>query len=154
MFSRFYAISPIEYRDRSCSSYIFALLLVKNWQQFQLLRGYEQCLRRVRKIAKCEYYLRHAYLSVRPHGTTRLPQDGFSWNLIFEDFSKFRWENSSFIKIWQENGHFTERPIYIFDHMPLNSSHNEKYFGQKLFRKSEQTFYVQKLFPKIEPFMR
>ena len=24
----------------------------------------------------------------RPHGTTRLPLDGFSWNLIFESFSK------------------------------------------------------------------
>jgi hypothetical protein len=38
-----------------------------------------------------------------PYGTTSwLPQDGFSWNLIFEDFSKFCPENSSFIKIWQE----------------------------------------------------
>jgi hypothetical protein len=27
-------------------------------------------------------------MSVRPHGTTRLPLDGFSLNLIFEDFSK------------------------------------------------------------------
>ena len=25
-------------------------------------------------------------LSVCPHGTTRLPLDGFTWNLIFEDF--------------------------------------------------------------------
>jgi len=31
-------------------------------------------------------------LSVCPHGTTRLPLDGFSWNLIFEDFSKICWE--------------------------------------------------------------
>ena len=41
-------------------------------------------------------------LSVRPHGTTRLPLDGFLWNLIFEDFSKICRENSSFIKIGQE----------------------------------------------------
>ena len=27
-------------------------------------------------------------LSVRPHGTARIPLDGFSWNLRFEDFSK------------------------------------------------------------------
>jgi len=27
-------------------------------------------------------------MSVRSHGTTRLPLDGFSWNLIFEDLSK------------------------------------------------------------------
>ena len=41
-------------------------------------------------------------LSVYPHGTTLLPQDGFSWNFIFEDFSKICLETSSFIKIWQE----------------------------------------------------
>jgi len=38
-------------------------------------------------------------MSVLPHGTTRLPLDGVSWNLIFEDFSKICRENSSFIKI-------------------------------------------------------
>ena len=41
-------------------------------------------------------------LSVRPHGTTRLPLDGFSRNLIFDDCSKICGENSSFIKILQE----------------------------------------------------
>ena len=34
--------------------------------------------------------------SVCPHGTTRLLLGGFSWNLIFEDFSKICWENWSF----------------------------------------------------------
>ena len=34
------------------------------------------------------------YLCVRPLGTTRLPLDGFSWNLIFENFSKICRENS------------------------------------------------------------
>jgi hypothetical protein len=33
------------------------------------------------------------YLSVRPHGTTRLPLDGFSLNLIFGYFSKICREN-------------------------------------------------------------
>ena len=49
------------------------------------------------------YRLRHYHvcLSVHPHGRTRLPLDGFSWDFIFEDFSKICWENSSFIKIWQ-----------------------------------------------------
>jgi hypothetical protein len=45
-------------------------------------------------------------MSIRPsvstHGTTRLPLDGFSWNFIFEYFSKICWENSSFIKSGQE----------------------------------------------------
>ena len=40
--------------------------------------------------------------SVRPHGTTLLPLDGFWWNLIHMDFSKLCRENSSFIKIREE----------------------------------------------------
>jgi hypothetical protein len=39
--------------------------------------------------------------SACPHGTTRLPMDRFSWNLIFEDFLEICRENSSLIKIWQ-----------------------------------------------------
>jgi hypothetical protein len=39
-------------------------------------------------------------MSVCPHGTTRVPLDGFSWSLIFESYSKICRENSSFIKIW------------------------------------------------------
>jgi hypothetical protein len=37
-------------------------------------------------------------LSVFPHGKTRLPQDGFSWKLIFENFSKICAEDLS--SIW------------------------------------------------------
>jgi hypothetical protein len=40
-------------------------------------------------------------LSVRPHGTTRHPLDGFSWNLIFECFSKIDREKLRVIKIRQ-----------------------------------------------------
>ena len=57
--------------------------------------------RRVRKIAKSDYWPRHVCPSDRPHGT-RIPLDGFLRNLIFEDFSKIWHENSSLIKIWQE----------------------------------------------------
>jgi hypothetical protein len=61
-------------------------------------------------------------LSVRPHGTTRLPLDGFSWNLIFEDFSKICRENSSVTKIGQEqrllymkaNTHFLSYLTHFF----------------------------------------
>ena len=51
------------------------------------------------------------HLSVSPHGTARLPQDGFSRNLIFAYFSKICRENSSFNETWQNNGYFTWRPI-------------------------------------------
>jgi hypothetical protein len=43
-------------------------------------------------------------LSVRPHGTTRLPLYGFPWNFVFEYFSKICRGNSSLIKIWQKTG--------------------------------------------------
>jgi hypothetical protein len=45
-------------------------------------------------------YWNSSCLSVRPHGTARLPRDGFSLNLTsFEHFSKICPENSSFNKI-------------------------------------------------------
>ena len=42
--------------------------------------------RRVRKISKSDYYLH--YVSVRPHKTTCHSLDRFSWDLMFEYFSK------------------------------------------------------------------
>jgi hypothetical protein len=41
-----------------------------------------------------------AFPSVRRHTATRLPLEGFSWNLIRHYFSKIYRGNSSFIKIW------------------------------------------------------
>ena len=41
-------------------------------------------------------------LSVRPHGITRLPLDGFSLTMTFEYFSKIYRENSSLTTIWQD----------------------------------------------------
>jgi hypothetical protein len=38
--------------------------------------------------------------SVRPRGTTPLPLDGFSWNLVLEDFLKICLENSDLVKIF------------------------------------------------------
>jgi len=58
-----------------------------------------------------------------PHGTNRLPLDWFSWNLVLKYFSKICRENSSFFKIWHNNGHFTWRPI--FDHISFSYSYNE-----------------------------
>jgi len=41
-------------------------------------------------------------LSIFPHQTTRLPLDGFTWNFVFDYFSKIYWENSIFVTIWRE----------------------------------------------------
>ena len=98
-------------------------------------------------------------LSARPHGKTRLPLDGFSWNLIFKYFSKkkYCWKHSYFIKIWQEwpvlymqtdihSRYCTWRPIYSFDHISLSSSLNAKWFGRKVLEKTKNTFCAQYIF--------
>jgi hypothetical protein len=38
------------------------------------------------KTSKSDYRIRHVAFSFRPRGTTLLPLDGFSWNLIFQYF--------------------------------------------------------------------
>jgi len=67
-------------------------------------------------------------MSVCPHGT-RLQLDGLLENIsecFF--FSTICRENSSFIRIWQEQQHSTRRPIYTFDHISVSSSYNVKCF--------------------------
>ena len=61
-------------------------------------------------------------MSVCPQGTTRLPLDGFSWNLIFVDFSKFVQKFQGSTQPEKNNLHFTWRPAYIYDNITLNSS--------------------------------
>jgi hypothetical protein len=51
---------------------------------------------------------------VRPHGITRLPMDGFSWNLIFEEFFKIVEDIQVLIKSETNKEYFTQRPIYLF----------------------------------------
>ena len=49
-------------------------------------------------------------MSIWPHGTSRLPMDGFSWNLIFEYISKVCRKKSCFIKIRHKKG---QRALYL-----------------------------------------
>ena len=54
-------------------------------------------------------------MSVRPHGTTQLPQEGFSWNLILEGFFEKSVEKIEVpLKPDKNKGHFIWKPIYIF----------------------------------------
>ena len=46
--------------------------------------------------------MHHGTKNARPHRTTLLPLDKFSWNFVFEYFWKICWRNLSFFKIWQE----------------------------------------------------
>jgi hypothetical protein len=71
------------------------------------------CMRGVRNIANNDHYLRHVRPSVcLPASTTRLPLDGFPWNLIFEYFRKFVREKFQVsLKLDKKDWHFTWRPI-------------------------------------------
>jgi len=57
-------------------------------------------------------------LSVHPHGTIRIPLDGFSRKFIFEDSSKICRENSSFIKIWQEYRVLYMKTYVLWSYLP------------------------------------
>ena len=54
-------------------------------------------------------------MSVRPHGTTRLPLDEFSSNLIFERISKIQIS----LKYDKNGGYFTWRHMYIYGNISL-----------------------------------
>ena len=95
-------------------------------------------------------------VSVRPHGTTRLPLDGFWWNMIFEAFSKICRENSGCIKIRQKL-----RVLYVktFSHM---WQHLAEFFLEqetlqiKVVEKNKTYFTISDFFffSKILPFIK
>ena len=94
-------------------------------------------------------------LSARPHGTTLIPLDGFLWNLVSEYFSKLCLENSSFNTIWQNNGYFTWRPIYIFLSYLAQFFLEWEMFQTNVVEKIETHFMINNLFfSKIVPVIR
>jgi hypothetical protein len=99
-----------------------------------------------RKVAKREYYLRHVSSSVRPHGTTRLPLDGFSWFLSI--FLKSVEKIQVALKSDKNSGYFTWIPIQIFDNISFNSSQNEKFVETKFYRQSKHILYSITSFTK------
>jgi hypothetical protein len=52
---------------------------------------------------------------IGPHGTTRLPLDGFSWKLALQYFSKNYRDDSNFIKIIQEKRVFSHLAQFFLD---------------------------------------
>ena len=66
----------------------------------------------VKKLQKATIsFIMSVRLFLSLHETAHLPLGGFSWNLVFEYFSKIYGENWSFITIGhQDNGFFTLRP--------------------------------------------
>jgi len=106
--------------------------------------SYEICLivRRVRKIAKSGVLASSIRLSILLF--VRMEQFGYHWTDFHEilNLSVFRKFNKKFQVLLKyvydkNNGYFTRRPIYIFYHISLSSSWNEKHCGQKSYRKSK-----------------
>jgi len=59
-------------------------------------------------------------VSISPRATTRLPLDGFLWNLIFEYFRKSVEKISSFVKIWLEWPVLCKKiSVHFFNHIRL-----------------------------------
>ena len=93
-------------------------------------------------------------MTVRPHGTTLLPMDEFSWNLIFGDFSKIFRETEVSLKSDKNKGYFTWRPVYIFiiSRAFLLRMGN---VSDKRCRENQKTHFVFSNFSSnIVPFMR
>ena len=94
--------------------------------------------------------------SVRPHATVRLTLGGFSWNLIFEDFSKICQEKSSSLKLDKNKGYFTWRPIYGFLILSRSFLPRMRSVSDASCRENQNTHFVFSnfFFSKIVPFMR
>ena len=70
--------------------------------------------------------------SVCPHGTIRIPLDGFYDILYFSIFRKSVEKIEVLLKSDKSNVYFTWRPVCIYDGISLNSSQNEM-FQMKVF---------------------
>ena len=66
--------------------------------------------------------LRQVCLSVRPHGTTRLPLNRFHEIWYSNVFRKCLEKLQVWLKSDNNNGYFTWKPMYIYDNISLNFS--------------------------------
>jgi hypothetical protein len=92
--------------------------------------------------------LRHICPSVSPRGTTRLPLDRFSWNLIFECFFRKYVENYwIFIKIvWKYRVLYMKTNIHFGPYLPQFFL-EWKIFETNIYKNSKHIFYVHLAFP-------
>jgi len=99
-------------------------------------------------MAKLQEKKRILYSScpfVCPVGATRLPIDGFLWNLVFEYFFGKIWgggEIKFYIRPVKNKGYFTCWPVYIYGNISLNYSYNDKCFEKKICRENQITHFM------------
>ena len=115
--------------------FFFRILANENCQPLMSVHAYW----RIRKIERSDYKLPRVCLSVRPSvrpcAWTRLPLHGFSWNFMFDCFSKIFRENSGLIKARQE-----WRVLYMKTNTRFRS-HIAKFLEWEMF----QTKIVEKI---------
>jgi hypothetical protein len=101
-------IAPALFRHTQCNSdHLRAYFIRSSNCDYSIFR-------RVLKMANSYCFLAHDNRSVRPFVKTRLPLDGFLWNLMDEYFSKLCLENASFVKIQQEQlAHYTNSYVHL-----------------------------------------
>jgi hypothetical protein len=95
-------------------------------------------------------------LSVHPHAITRCPLEGFSWNLIFEDFRKSVQKIQFSIKFEANNWYLIYRHLYIDDNISRILI-VMKNVSDKGCRENQNTHFVFINFsppPKVVPFVR
>jgi hypothetical protein len=88
--------------------------------------------------------------SFRPHGTTRILLDGFSWNFIFQCFSKICRENSRLSKSDKNNG-YLKACVYLWQYVADFSA--REIFQTEVVDKIKTHFMSNNVFPKFVPFM-
>jgi len=81
--------------------------------------------------------------------------DGFSWNLVSEDFflRKYVEKIQTPLKSDKHNGHITRIRMYTYDNILITLTNRN--VSDKSCGKNQNTFYIQQIPPplKIVPFM-
>ena len=80
-------------------------------------------------------------LSVCLYQSACLPMDGFSWNLILEDFLEICWENEFWLKSYKSNGYFTWY-LYTFMTMSRWILLKMRNISDKSCRGNQKTYFV------------
>ena len=126
------------------------LIATRKVEWYVLMVPTHKLLRCVRKILKSDCLLRRVCL----HGTTRLPLDGFSWNLVFESFYKICRENSSFVKMDKNKVLHMKTNKHFWLHL-ANFFLEWKMFQKKkkVVGKIKTHFWYNNVFFLIVPFM-
>jgi hypothetical protein len=108
--------------------------------------GRRRIFRLVRKIEKIDHQLRNICPSVRPHGTNRLPMEGFSFNFIFEHFFENLLRKFKFLQNLTRTTDTLHEDRYTYIIVPRSILLRMTNISSKLCRENQNTFLSNKYF--------